>query len=136
MRRKRTHRRKLRKRARRIDWHDPARRHAVRIALKRLRYDCDFFAACFAQRAVRPFLARLGRLQDTLGELNDIAVARTLLEALHEDTARVQRFFAGRERELIASLAKDWAALERLRPYWQPAPRVRRKTLRASASRA
>lgn len=133
----RAHRR-LHKRARRIDWRDPARRHALRIALKRLRYGCDFFAACFPHQAVRPFVARLARLQDSLGELNDIAVARALLDELHADTAHVQRFLARRERELIALLAKDWAALERQRPYWrpQPAPRARRRIPRASATRA
>jgi len=130
--------RKLQQRARHIDWRDPERRHAVRIALKRLRYGCDFFAACFPQQAVRPFLARLGKLQDTLGELNDIAVARKLLGELGDEPASVRRFLERRERALIASLAKDWVAFERQRPYWQPRParRAGRRTPRASASRA
>ena len=41
--------RKVLKRARGVDWRDAKRRHAVRIALKRLRYACDFFAPCFAE---------------------------------------------------------------------------------------
>ena len=117
--------RKLRKRARRIDWRDPARRHVVRIALKRLRYGCDFFAGCFPQAAVGPFLGRLAKLQDTLGELNDISVARTLLQQLPAQTSSVQRWLERRERELTASLAKDWSALERRRPHWRAQPRRR-----------
>jgi len=131
-------RRKLGERARRIDWRDAARRHAVRISVKRLRYGCDFFAACFPQQAVRPFLARLAKLQDTLGELNDISVAYLLLKKLRDDGAEVRRRLARRERALVTSLAKEWAAFERLRPYWQPqpAPRAGRRTPRALASRA
>jgi len=120
---------KLLKRARRIEWHDVDRRHAVRIALKRLRYGCDFFAGCFPPRAVAPFLARLAALQDTLGQLNDVAVARALLDQLApEEAIAVRRWLARRERALIASLAKDWPALERMRPYWRPkrAPVARR----------
>jgi len=112
---------KLLKRARRIDWHDIERRHAVRIAMKRLRYGCDFFAGCFAPRAVAPFLSRLAALQDTLGQLNDVAVARVLLDQLApEGEIAVRRWLARRERELIASAAKQWGALERKRPYWRP----------------
>jgi len=120
---------KLAKRARRIDWRDVERRHAVRIALKRLRYGCDFFAGCFPPRALAPFLAQLVALQDTLGRLNDVAVARVLLDQLApQEAIAVRRWLARRERALIASLAKDWPALERMRPYWRPkrAPVARR----------
>ena len=123
---------KLLKRARRVDWRDAPARHSVRIAVKRLRYACDFFSACFAHQAVLPFLARLAARQDTLGELNDVAVGRALLaelvakdQAVREAAAPVRQWLARRERELIASLAKDWSALERRRPYWRPKPRRR-----------
>ena len=121
--------RKLHARARDIDWRDREGRHAVRIALKRLRYGCDFFAGCFPARAVQPavhpFVRRLGKLQDTLGELNDLAVAHALLAELAGNSDDVRRWLARREKALIASLAKDWAAFERLQPYWQPPPRHR-----------
>ena len=67
----------------------------MRIAVKRLRYACDFFAGSFPYQAVQPFLARLAALQDTLGELNDAAVARKLLDALGppgESAARVRQW--------------------------------------------
>ncbi len=113
---------RLGKRARDIDWPDRRDRHRVRIALKRLRYACDFFADCFPARAVRPFLARLSTLQDTLGELNDLAVARTLLGELPADAKRVRRWLTRRERDLIALLSREWAAFARMRPYWQRTP--------------
>ena len=125
------------KQARKIDWRDATRRHAVRIAVKRLRYACDFFAPCFPHQAVSPLLHALSALQDTLGELNDIAVGRPLLDqvapkvappALRQAAGRVRAGLAARERELIASLANDWPAFERKRPYWRlpRAPRARR----------
>ena len=133
----RAHRR-LGKRARDIDWRDRRERHRVRIALKRLRYACDFFADCFPGRPVRPFLARLSELQDTLGELNDLAVAHTLLSEVPVDAKRLQRWLTRREGDLIASLSRDWEAFARRRPYWRhaKASRAARQTPRASASRA
>jgi CHAD domain-containing protein len=101
----------------------------VRIAVKRLRYACDFFSASFPHQAVLPFLARLAALQDTLGELNDVSVARTLLgeldlkdatPGLRAEAGHVRQWLARRERELIASLANEWSALERRRAYWRP----------------
>jgi len=127
---------RLLKRALKLDWHDAPRRHQVRIALKRLRYACDFFAACFPHQAVSPLLHALSALQDTLGELNDVAVARLLLEQiapkegapLRQAAAQTRARLAARERELIASLQNDWPAFARKRPYWRakPARRVRR----------
>jgi len=114
-------RRRLGKRAADIDWRDRRQRHRVRIALKRLRYSCDSFADCFPARRVGPFLTQLGALQDTLGELNDLAVARALVGELQADGKRVRAMLAQRERNLIASLAREWAAFTRMRPYWQRA---------------
>ena len=130
--------RRLHKHAHGIDWRNPQRRHRVRIALKRLRYGCDFFAGCFPARSVGPFLRQLGALQNTLGDLNDIAVAHTLLAELHADGKSVRRWLVRRERELIASLSREWAAFARMRPYWQDvqALRAARRTPRPSASRA
>ena len=101
----RLHRKAL-KRARGIDWRDEKRRHAVRIAIRRLRYGCDFFSPCFSD--ARRYLRGLAELQDLLGDLNDIAVAR--------------RFGADgtekRERALLSELAPVWQAFERRRRFW------------------
>jgi triphosphatase len=122
---------RLLKRARKIDWRDAPRRHEVRIAVKRLRYACDFFAPCFPHQAVSPLLRALSALQDTLGELNDVAVARGLLDELapkdaapklRQAASQVRAGLAAREREVIASLENDWPAFVRKQPYWRPKP--------------
>jgi inorganic triphosphatase YgiF len=120
----------LMKSARKIDWRDEGRRHEVRIRVKRLRYAGDFFSGSFAHQAMRPFIERLASLQDTLGELNDVAVARRLLTeiASASETSALLRSLAARERELIGSLEPAWSAFEAKRPFWQPkrARRARR----------
>jgi CHAD domain-containing protein len=103
--------RKVFKRARGVDWRDAERRHAVRIALKRLRYACDFFASCF--EGSRAYLKGLEKLQDLLGDLNDIAVARRL------GGAKLDQPLAKREAALVSRLAPAWAALERRRCFWR-----------------
>lgn len=56
-----------------------ADRHRLRIAAKKLRYAAEFFASLYHGRLAakdrRTFAKALAQLQDSLGELNDIAVA-------------------------------------------------------------
>jgi len=116
------------KQAQEIDWSDPERRHLLRIRMKRLRYACDFFAASFAGTAARPYIKRLEALQDILGDLNDIAVARCLLTEiaprgsaleLAAAAASTRQALVARERVLVISLEAAWAAFEKRRPFWR-----------------
>jgi CHAD domain-containing protein len=111
-----------------IDWRDPGERHRLRIRMKRLRYACDFFAASFAGAAARPYIKRLAALQDILGDLNDIAVARRLLAEIAPRgsapgiagaAAHTRHTLAVRERMLVISLEAAWAAFEKRRPFWK-----------------
>ena len=121
----------LRESARGIDWRNAARRHKVRIKLKRLRYGCEFFAAGFPRRATRPFLERLRTLQDILGGMNDVEVQRRLLRELERDgrpteaTPAARARLVTRERALIAALGPAWAAFAALDPFWRRAASVR-----------
>ena len=54
----------------------PAHLHALRIALKRLRYAIEFFAPLMPAKAHRAYLATAVRAQDALGFINDVDVAR------------------------------------------------------------
>ena len=103
-----------------IHWDDAEERHRLRIRMKRLRYACDFFSASFAGAAARPYTKRLAALQDILGDLNDIAVARRLLTELAMPAAHVRHALAVRERMLVNSLQAAWTAFEKRRPFWRP----------------
>ena len=55
-------------------------RHALRIRIKELRYALDFFASLYPAPAVKVTLSALSDVQDCLGVMNDITVARRLLD--------------------------------------------------------
>lgn len=54
----------------------PAHLHALRIALKRLRYGIDFFAPLMPAKAGKAYLSAVVQAQNALGLINDIDVAR------------------------------------------------------------
>jgi CHAD domain-containing protein len=58
----------------------PGQMHALRIQGKKLRYALEFFSQLFPPDAVRPLVRQLKRLQDNLGEYNDLAVQQSELE--------------------------------------------------------
>jgi triphosphatase len=95
-------RRQVMKRLRGIDWNAAEERHRLRIEVKRLRYAVDSLGAR---------TQTLERLQDRLGEANDLAVARGLLAHLRPP-ASLLRKLAGDERRLLAALRRQVAALE------------------------
>jgi len=53
--------------------------HELRIAAKKLRYTCEFFAALYPRKKVKRFLEKLEALQDVLGALNDAAIGSLLV---------------------------------------------------------
>lgn len=73
-----------RKRARHLERLSDAKRHQLRIGLKKLRYTAEFFAPLYDPQAVGRFVKRLSGMQDVLGALQDVVVARTTLERLVE----------------------------------------------------
>jgi CHAD domain-containing protein len=78
-----THRRRQAcKSAKGLETLSDAGRHELRISLKKLRYTAEFFAPFFDRSRAQKFVARLSRMQDVLGALNDVAVARSILESL------------------------------------------------------
>ena len=105
----RLHRKAL-KRARHVEWQDEAGRHEVRIAIRRLRYACDFFSPCFD--GARRYLHGLADLQDLLGDLNDIAVARRFgVRTAHAELKE-------REAALLRQLRPAWRAFEKRPRFW------------------
>ena len=73
------HRRVLKKGGKIDDDSPPERLHRLRIDCKKLRYLLEFFAALYPKDDVRPLIDALKKLQDNLGDFNDLAVERDLL---------------------------------------------------------
>ncbi len=76
---------KVLKRGARIDAGSPdADFHELRKDCKKLRYTMEFFAGQFPAEALRPLVKALKRLQDNLGEYQDLCVHRESLRAYAE----------------------------------------------------
>jgi inorganic triphosphatase YgiF len=126
---------KVRKKGRALAQLDARSRHKFRIQTKKLRYATEFFSRLYrSKRAVKrrkQFLPALERLQDGLGDLNDIAVDEERISAMGiRDRGRSSpsRVFAaglltGREDARIESAMtaamKAYADLAEAKPFWR-----------------
>ncbi len=90
-------------------------RHMARIAGKRLRYTIEFFADALGSN-VNQALEPLTDLQETLGKLQDAAVARDYIHALGlSDDAGAQEYLAALNAEhdqLLTSFPRLWAKVD------------------------
>lgn len=100
----------------------PASFHAVRIAIKRLRYSLEFFAPLMPARTTRRLLLPLAALQDQLGQLNDLASAGDLLCRCASNDARLREavtliggWHGQRHGDLLARIPPALARLGKLR---------------------
>jgi triphosphatase len=110
-------------------------RHALRIALKKLRYGIEFFADLFEAKPVRRWQRATRKLQDRLGQMNDIVIAGhhvdSILAAMAADdprrieAARGGGALVGWHAHLGAALEEGahelWQRLRDLEPFWRPA---------------
>ncbi len=101
---------------------DPQSLHALRIAVKRLRYALEFFAPLARKDALSAVLRRLASVQDTLGQLNDLTNAGALLmecagedARLREAVALIGGWHGPRYARLQADIARELGRLVRLR---------------------
>ncbi len=102
---------------------DIARLHRLRIACKKLRYSAELFSSLYADEKVDRYLAALGKMQDTLGMLNDIAVARRLLDQLgagsqHEASLMIRGWVEHDYAQHLAELHKAWQKFAGRKVFW------------------
>lgn len=115
-------RKRVLKLGRHVERLDPAALHALRIALKRLRYSAEAFEG-LGGKGARSYLRRLSRLQDVLGVANDLSVAKTLLEDLSHArhahaTGWVEGFLVCEGREQAGLVKRLYREFSRARPFW------------------
>jgi CHAD domain-containing protein len=97
-------------------------RHELRKRVKRLRYALQFADALLPREKIKPYLKQLARLQDLLGEMNDLVVARHRFEAMRESQPGAWFACGWISSELKSLDAKIMAAFEQLAKtddYWQ-----------------
>ena len=125
--------RKVRKKGKVLSKLDAHSRHKLRIQTKKLRYAAEFFASLFSNKRVvkrrKRFLAALERLQDGLGDLNDIAVHEKHIAAMsvHHRRSNPSRIFAaglltGRENArietAITAANEAYVDLAKTKRFW------------------
>jgi CHAD domain-containing protein len=107
-------------------------RHRLRIALKKLRYSAEFFAALYPKAAVKEWLEPLKDLQDMLGHLNDVAqvrgaVGRLMLEEAQSASVQadlshaaglLQGFHHARCERFLGKTHKRWKLFRGADPFW------------------
>lgn len=104
---------------------DVAGRHRLRIKAKGLRYGAEAFASLFPAKPAARLIARVKRLQDELGALNDAAVAKALLDGLRLDLAQGEaaaRLVAARAATGKRGLKRARKAAEHVaesEPFWR-----------------
>src|SRR6516165_5469114 len=126
--------RKVRKKGKALAKLDARSRHKLRIQTKKLRYAAEFFASLFSNKRMvkrrKRFLATLERLQDGLGELNDIAVHEKHIAAMgvHHRRSNPSRAFAaglltGREdariETAITAANEAYLDLSNIKRFWR-----------------
>jgi inorganic triphosphatase YgiF len=122
---------RARKRGRHLARRTPEERHRLRIELKKLRYAGEFLESLYPAADPARLLRRLADLQDTLGALNDVAMAEGLLERIaghlgrewtprHERAAGFVTGWIQRDSEQrLERLEKEWRRLRRAKPFWR-----------------
>jgi inorganic triphosphatase YgiF len=109
--------------------------HELRIKGKKLRYAAEFFGTLYPDpdrtRARQAFGKALGKLQDCLGSVHDLAVAHEQRDHLVADlepvvAARLSSRLAAllarhgaTRRQLIRSAAKELEHIEKAPPWWK-----------------
>lgn len=127
--------RKLRRAKHRLSDLPATERHRVRINAKKLRYSHMFFASLFtkekAAKQRSKCMRALGKLQDSLGELNDMAVATSEHIALFDDlepitaarcTAQFEKLLTTHEKsrdELLKTAQKSYSKVVDAPKWWK-----------------
>ncbi len=128
-------RRKMRRLSAPLSDMSDAARHQLRIDAKKLRYAAEFFASIYRGRKPtkqrRAFMTALGRLQDSLGELNDMIVAamarKTLFEGLEpifaaKLAAQLDELLADHEKsrgKLLKAACRSLARVAGATAWWK-----------------
>jgi CHAD domain-containing protein len=104
--------------------------HHLRIALKKLRYTGEFFAPLYGKEDVETFGLRLSKMQDSLGAVHDVVVARETLARLtagandHSDSGIsfaagiVYGWHLDRATHIFKKSVKRWKKFAATEPFW------------------
>ncbi len=98
--------------------------HALRIQAKKLRYSAEFFSAWYDKHKVKSFLAALSNVQELLGSLHDIYIAKRLLDEMvlprHVNSiASFKVSLDGELSEKLKILERELEKFDRQAVFWK-----------------
>lgn len=113
--------------ARGINPADPASFHALRLALKKLRYGVQLFRGIYPKAVRKPYMRAMAALQDASGVLNDAIVAQKLANTAAAgegpEAMRAAGFICGYYAARAEAAAKEidgaWTMFEKNQPFWR-----------------
>lgn len=97
-------------------------RHELRKRGKRLRYSLSFAESLLPAAKLRGYRKLLSKVQDVLGEINDLAVAKDYYEsctATHPQAWFALGWISARLEELAVEAQKAFDALAQSKPFWR-----------------
>jgi CHAD domain-containing protein len=83
--------------------------HVLRIHCKKLRYLMEFFSSLFPRKKMNTLIGQLKKLQDNLGDYNDLRVQRDYLLDIIEELPLAQR----QANKTIAAIGSLVSALDK-----------------------
>lgn len=104
--------------------------HRLRIGLKKLRYACEFFAPLYPKKKVTRYLKNLRALQNQLGDLNDVANVRRVVDGLMHEKRRKDEgavayaagamvgWYGAQVPGTAAAVLKRYAKFKQVKPFW------------------
>lgn len=93
---------------------DDTERHGLRIAAKTLRYAAEGFAGLFGEPVTQRYIRNLTRLQDALGDLNDLVTS----QGLARDLGLTGTVPDGRKAQLVRQAQAAWIRLRSTPGFW------------------
>lgn len=97
-------------------------RHKLRKLAKRLRYGLTFTESLFDEKRVKPYRKRLSSLQDVLGDINDLVVARDVYAGMTD--THPQAWFAigwitSRLDQMYEQARQQFEHLAKVPAFWK-----------------
>jgi len=99
--------------------------HALRKAIKKLRYSVEFVSGLYRHKQVEAYLDPCEELQELLGMVNDAAVTPAALERLRENGEdlvpaidTLAEWAITRGEKARRHVSKPWHELRDAAPFW------------------
>ncbi len=118
--------RKVSRRGRKLAHAMPPELHALRKAMKKLRYGIEFLGGLYPHKRVKAYLGPCKDLQELLGQINDAAATPALAEqiaaaghvGLTPAVGAIAHWAERRDADAKRHLPKAWRSFRVARPFW------------------